>query len=145
MEAICDDRKARAAPLGKRLKELAERGEIPPVLAEMSDVLRTVGNSAAHALQPVTQPMTWAIDEFFRRVVEYVYVAPSQLAKFKQELAKLRETRVPEPSRSKNKGADALERLDCIGKREHPIGNVSSSSPLSLVVNNYERFIQPHH
>jgi hypothetical protein len=88
LEAICDDRGAPQGTLHSRLKYLAQQGEVPPVLAEMTDALRVVGNTAAHgSLQAITQPMTWAIDEFFRTIVEYVYVAPSKLAEFKEKLA----------------------------------------------------------
>lgn len=88
LEAICDDRAAPEGTLQARLEQLVKKGDIPPVLAEMTDVLRVVGNTAAHgSLQAITQPMTWAIDEFFRTVVEYVYVAPGKLAEFKKKLA----------------------------------------------------------
>jgi hypothetical protein len=91
LEAICDDRGAPSGPLAARLKHLAERGEIPPSLAEVTDALRVVGNTAAHvSLQPITHPMTWVIDDFFRVIVEYVYVAPSKLSEFKQRLASIK-------------------------------------------------------
>lgn len=89
IEAICDDRGAANGTLIVRLKVLSDKGEIPPVLAEVTDILRIVGNTAAHgALQSITSPMTWAIDDFFRTIVEYVYVAPSNLAEFKRKLSK---------------------------------------------------------
>jgi hypothetical protein len=89
LEAICDDRGAPNGTLAARLKHLSEKGEIPPVLADVTDVLRVVGNTAAHgSLQAITPPMTWAIDDFFRAIVEYVYVAPSKLEEFKKKLLK---------------------------------------------------------
>lgn len=88
LEAICDDRSAPDGTLAARLNYLVAKGEIPPVLADLTDVLRVVGNTAAHgSLQAITTPMTWAIDEFFRAVVEYVYIAPGKLAEFKKRLA----------------------------------------------------------
>jgi Domain of unknown function (DUF4145) len=90
LEAICDDRQAPAGSLATRLRHLVLQGEIPPALAELTDVLRVVGNSAAHsALQSITGPMTWAIDDFFRVVVEYVYVAPEKLREFRERLKDL--------------------------------------------------------
>lgn len=89
LEAICDDRGAPEGSLATRLKYLAERGEMPPILAEVTDALRVVGNTAAHgSIQAITKPMTWAIDDLFRTIVEYVYLAPSKLADFKARLAK---------------------------------------------------------
>ena len=88
LEAICDDRDAPQGSLAARLRHLVERGEMPPALADLTDVLRVVGNTAAHgSLQTITTPMTWAIDYFFRAVVEYVYIAPGKLSEFKEKLA----------------------------------------------------------
>lgn len=90
LEAICDDRAAPNGTLAKRLKFLVDKRDIPPVLAEVTDVLRVVGNSAAHgSLQKITPNMTWAIDDFFRVLVEYVYVAPNKLQEFRGRLAEL--------------------------------------------------------
>lgn len=87
LEAICDDRAAPAGTLARRLKYMVEKGDIPPVLAEVTDVLRVVGNSAAHgSLQKITPNMTWAIDDFFRALIEYVYLAPSKLQEFRERL-----------------------------------------------------------
>ncbi|MGJ0429344.1 DUF4145 domain-containing protein [Methylobacter sp.] len=89
LEAICDDRGTSNGTLASRLKHLSNAGEIPPALAEVTDALRIVGNTAAHGpLQVITQPMTWAIDDFFRAIIEYVYIAPSKLEEFKKKLAK---------------------------------------------------------
>lgn len=91
LEAICDEKGAAKGTLEKRLSFLVSRGDIPPVLAELTEVLRVVGNSAAHsALQSITAPMTWAIDEFFRTIIEYVYVAPSKVTAFRKRLAELK-------------------------------------------------------
>lgn len=87
LEALCDDRGVPSGNLQARLAKLSEMGEIPPVLVEVTDVLRTLGNSGAHStLQKVTVPMTWQMDKFFRTLVEYVYVAPARLAEFRKSL-----------------------------------------------------------
>jgi hypothetical protein len=86
LEALCDDRGVPPGKLASRLGELAKKGEIPPVLAEISSVLRSLGNSGAHnTSQKVTVPMTWAMDKFFRALVEYVYVAPFRLQEFRKK------------------------------------------------------------
>jgi len=88
LEALCDDRGVPAGRLQQRLEQLAQKGEIPPILAEITSVLRTLGNSGAHnTSQNVTVPMTWKMDEFFRALIEYVYIAPSKLAEFREEVA----------------------------------------------------------
>lgn len=88
LEQVCDDRGVKEGSLQTRLRVLVERGEIPPVLAEMTTVLRTLGNVGAHAAgRMVTVPMTWHMDRFFRALVEHVYVAPTTLARFRAALA----------------------------------------------------------
>lgn len=97
IEALCEDRKAKRGNLQVRLKDLAEKGEIPPVLAEATDALRILGNIGAHGIGESIHPLqAFAIDEFFRAVVEYVYVAPSKLREFKRELKRSEETAAKE-------------------------------------------------
>lgn len=86
LEAMCDDRGVVRGPLMRRLDALAKKGEIPPVLADITSVLRGLGNAGAHSTkEKVTIPMTWAMDEFFRAVIEYVYVAPFRLEQFRKK------------------------------------------------------------
>lgn len=92
LEAICEDRDAAKGPLHARLKQLATRGEIPPVLAEMTDVLRLLGNIGAHAADQTVKPgHVRVIEEFFRAIVEYVYVGPSKIRAFRETLAKVKD------------------------------------------------------
>jgi hypothetical protein len=87
LEAICTDRGARASSLHAMLAELVERGELPPVLAEITKVLRLLGNIGAHASDRQVLPShVDALDEFFRAVVEYVYIARSKLQTFRNKL-----------------------------------------------------------
>lgn len=87
LEALCEDRGARSGNLQERVKKLAENGDIPPVLAEASDALRLLGNIGAHGIGESVHPLlAHAVDEFFRAIVEYVYVAPSKLQDFKNEM-----------------------------------------------------------
>ncbi len=84
LEALCDDRSAKKGVLKLRLQDLVSRGEIPPVLTEMTDVLRLLGNISAHAADQSIKPgHVLTIDDFFRVIIEYVYVAPSKLKKFR--------------------------------------------------------------
>ena len=87
LEALCYDRGLTKGTLASCLKELASKGEIPDKLVEASSVLRELGNAGAHhSIRQVTIPMTWAMDSFFRTLIEYVYVAPSKMQKFQQSL-----------------------------------------------------------
>jgi hypothetical protein len=87
LEAVCDDRGVSEGSLQKRLEVLAQRGELPTILSEMTSMLRTLGNAGAHhSSMPITVPMTWGMEEFFRAVIEYVYIAPSKIQEFKKRL-----------------------------------------------------------
>jgi hypothetical protein len=89
LEALCDDRGVPSGTLATRFKKLADKGDIPGKLAEISSVLRELGNAGAHqTAQRVTVPLTWTMDKFFRTLIEYVYVAPDKLFSFQKELKK---------------------------------------------------------
>lgn len=106
LEALCEDRGAKKTSLQACIKELADKGEIPPVLAEATDVLRLLGNVGAHAADMTVHPLrVFAIDDFFRVIVEYVYIAPRKLEEFKQ--------------RSKDYGAQNIGKTASNGRLEY--------------------------
>lgn len=87
LEALCEDRAAKGHSLAQKLKDLSARAEIPPVLAEMTDVLRLIGNIGAHGVGESVHPLqAHAIDGFSKAVIEYVYVAPAKLRAFKENM-----------------------------------------------------------
>jgi Domain of unknown function (DUF4145) len=87
LEAVCSDKAAAGRSLYEMLAALATRGDLPPVLVEMTDVLRLLGNVGAHASDRTVRPsQVDALDEFFRAVIEYVYIAPAKLNQFRQTL-----------------------------------------------------------
>ena len=53
----------------------------------MTDILRMLGNIGSHAADESVEPeYVDAIDEFFRAVVEYVYVAPYRVNEVRAQL-----------------------------------------------------------
>ncbi|WP_397570386.1 DUF4145 domain-containing protein [Schlesneria sp. T3-172] len=87
MEAICNDRNAEGRNLATKLKNLADRGEIPTTLSEISTVLRKLGNIGVHeGEEDIPQEYVVVIDDFFRVIVEYVYTARIKVEEFKQQL-----------------------------------------------------------
>ncbi len=87
LEALCKDRSAKGRTLNERLAWLVTLGEIPPVLAQMTTVLRMIGNIGAHASnREIKAGHVRPIDEFFRAIVEYVYIAPHKIKKLQQTL-----------------------------------------------------------
>ena len=91
LEALCEDRGAKSGVLQKMLNDLSSKGEIPSTLMEATDLLRLLGNIGAHATEDTVQPwQVRTIDEFFRTVVEYVYVAPSKIKEFRESMSKFK-------------------------------------------------------
>ena len=91
LEAICEDRGAKKGTLFKRLAQLAEKGEVPPILVEVSGLLRLIGNIGAHAAEKSVHPLfVETIDDFFRALIEYLYIAPSKVIEFRKRLDKFR-------------------------------------------------------
>ena len=73
LEALCQNRGVQTGSLSSRLQGLVGKGELPAVLAEMTDVLRLLGNIGAHADKVnVNIAQVSAVDEFFRAIIEYV-------------------------------------------------------------------------
>lgn len=84
LEALCNDRNAKGHTLASQLRDLAKRNEIPDVLVDLANTVRLVGNVGAHAgSRKVHQLQAYQIDEFFRVLVEFVYIAPRKLSDFK--------------------------------------------------------------
>ena len=93
LEAVCKDRGATGRVLAQSLAELAQRGEIPKILSEMTDVLRTLGNVGSHAGdEEIPLEYVEVIDDFFRAIIEYVYIAPHKVSEFKARLDYARQT-----------------------------------------------------
>ena len=92
LEAVCKDRAASGRTLQDKLRHLADGSVIPPVLLEMSEALRLIGNVGSHADEVEVLPeFVEPIDSFFRAIVEYVYTAPSRVAEFQEKLKKAKE------------------------------------------------------
>lgn len=87
LEFICQDQKAIGATLFKQLEYLVSRGTFPGHFAEITDLMRHVGNLGAHAAEEDLD--FWdaeLLDEFFRSVVEYVYFVPQKIERLKQRI-----------------------------------------------------------
>ncbi len=90
LEAVClDQGVTKHTTLHKSLQELAKQGKLPPLLGEVTDVIKTIGNAGAHAISPpIFNYHVSVIDDFFRVIMEFLYIAPNKLKKFKEEAEK---------------------------------------------------------
>ncbi len=87
LEYLCSEQKAGGRTLVDQLRFLSDKGVLPETLAQMTDLIRKVGNIGVHASEEDID--VWdaeLIDEFFRSVVEYVYVAPRKVELLRQKL-----------------------------------------------------------
>lgn len=88
LEYLCLDKKAKGHTLQEMVQNLASLGIIPPTLAEMTDGIRILGNVGVHASdEEITPSDITTMDDFFKAILEYVYIAPSKMAKLKERLS----------------------------------------------------------
>ncbi len=87
------DRCAEGRDLFAQLKYLGEKGTFPGYYAEMTDLMRRIGNIGAHAEEiELDYGDAELLDDFFRSVVEYVYIAPSKIERLRERI-RVREAR----------------------------------------------------
>lgn len=87
LEFICHDQKAQGRTLFEQLKDLSSRGVFPGYFSEITELMRLIGNLGAHAAeQEVDFWDAELLDDFFRAVVEYVYIAPSRIERLKERI-----------------------------------------------------------
>jgi hypothetical protein len=87
LECICTEHKLTKGTLEDRLTKLSESGVIPPKIAQLADAIRLLGNIGAHDdSAAVTKDDVRYLDDFFRAVIEYVYIGPDKLEKLSKSL-----------------------------------------------------------
>ena len=87
-EAVARDMGADGRTLHAQIQAMIADGRLPSVFAEMTNIARMIGNLGAHdAERDVTLAEANASDDFFRAVVEYLYVAPALVSKARSEFA----------------------------------------------------------
>lgn len=88
IEYLCKDKGASGRDLYSQLKSLADKHILPATLAEMTDLIREIGNAGVHIDKG--EVSIWdagLIDEFFKSIINYVYIAPAKIEHLKRLLA----------------------------------------------------------
>lgn len=88
LEYLCKDKKAKGKNLFEQLNSLINMKILPETIAEMTDLIRKVGNIGVHATEEDID--IWdadLIDDFFRTIVEYVYIAPEKVQRLKNRMS----------------------------------------------------------
>ena len=84
LEAVAHDQNAQGNTLQAKTEWLIKSGLLPEVFGEMTHISRMIGNLGAHDAEKDVMPQDVEIaDEFFRAVIEYLYVARAKVARVK--------------------------------------------------------------
>ena len=87
MQAALRERGAKAPNLKAEIANLAERGELPPLMREWSDEVRDLGNEATHpnSNSDGTEPADARdVVEFLDYLLEYLYDLPKRIADYRR-------------------------------------------------------------
>lgn len=87
LELICKDKDASGQDLFEQLNDLIGKGIFPGYFQDITDLLRRVGNMGTHASE--TRLDEWdaeLIDDFFRSIIEYVYIAPAKIKRMEERI-----------------------------------------------------------
>jgi len=91
LELVCHDRSADGESLSSQLRDLADRGELPKTLIDVTDGLRNLRNVGAHALLgELTAAEVPILDDLCRAILEYVYGAPFLAKQAEESLKRVR-------------------------------------------------------
>ena len=88
LEYICVDQGANGSNLFRKLQDLSGKGIFPETVADLASQIRIIGNIGSHASE--TEIDIWdaiLIDELFRTIIDYVYIAPSKLERLKERFS----------------------------------------------------------
>jgi len=87
LEIICKDMGARGKTLEKKILDLTEKSIFPKIINEASDVLRILGNEAAHGDDvDYDERIIQEMINFTQIIIEYVYVIPHRISVIKAKL-----------------------------------------------------------
>ena len=88
LEAVANEQGAEGSTLMAKTQWLIKQGLLPEVFAEMTHITRMLGNLGAHDAEKDVLPAdVQVVDEFFRAIIEYLYVARAKVARVKALIA----------------------------------------------------------
>ena len=84
LEIICNDKGANGINLEKKIIDLSQKGIFPKPINEASDILRLIGNEAAHGDDiNYNEQIIKEMINFTQIIIEYVYVIPYKIQNIK--------------------------------------------------------------
>ncbi len=99
LEMVCKDNGATKGQLHHKLNELKQREVLPPLIGDISTLIKDVGNMAAHG-DDVEFDNLLASNMFSltNRILEYVYILPHDIERTRSEMEKITKKSLAEPS-----------------------------------------------
>jgi hypothetical protein len=88
LESICDDKNIKNGNLAKRLELLVQQENFPESVEGVTKSIRLVGNLGAHSGENVSIDQANVIEDFFKFIIEFVYIVPSRLKSFQESIDK---------------------------------------------------------
>lgn len=89
LEAVTKERNAEGRALFDKINWLIQNEHLPQVFGEMSHISRLIANLGAHDAEiDVKLNDADIVDEFFRAIIEYIYIAPAKVARIKALMEK---------------------------------------------------------
>ena len=90
LEMVCKDKGATNGQLHQKLNQLQQNGILPPLMGDISKVIKDIGNMAAHGDEVAFDKyMVESLFRFTNKILEYVYILPKEMKKIKFELEQL--------------------------------------------------------
>ncbi|WP_433946212.1 DUF4145 domain-containing protein [Paenibacillus sp. SN-8-1] len=92
LEKLCKHEGAEGKDLFNKLKNLQDKGKLPPIMDDIAFILRIEGNSAAHAddVEFDTNTVNQLID-FTQTILDYMYTLPNKIKAAQTRIAEIAE------------------------------------------------------
>lgn len=88
LELILKDKGAKEWGLKDKIEEVAKKGLLPDALKEASALTKILGDSAAHDKElEIDQHDVESMAEFVGYIIEYLYIVPDRIARYKDRLS----------------------------------------------------------
>lgn len=85
LEIICKQQGETSGSLIKKVENLANKGVLPNVLKDASDIVRNLGNAAAHGDNvKFSKTEVSQMIKFVETIIEYIYILPEKIQKLNQ-------------------------------------------------------------
>jgi hypothetical protein len=92
LEMVCKDKGAVSGQLHHKLNQLQQKGILPPLMGDISKIIKDFGNMAAHGDQvKFDKRIVESMFNFTNKILEYVYILPREMKRAKNELEALSE------------------------------------------------------